>query len=165
MKLLAECPSETKRKPRYEVRNLYYRAEIHYLEGCKEIAKHEFEKVIELSRGIGWQRFRNYAKNSLAEIYIEEGDLGVAETMIKAGLSSAIQAREKRRVSLYYASYARLYYHQAQQVKKNELPENFKPYIEMAREYSTKAREVFSREFMADEINEIDTLIELINEY
>ncbi len=163
--LLAECPSETKKKPRYQVRNLYYRAEIHYLEGEKSIAKLEFEQVIELSRKIGWQRFKNYAKNNLAEIYIEQGDLGAAETMIKAGLSSAIQAREKRRVALYYASYAQLCYQQAQKVKKGELQEKSKPCIEMAREFSIKAIEVFSKEFMADEINLINTLIERINEY
>jgi tetratricopeptide (TPR) repeat protein len=163
--LLAECPPETKRKPRYETRNLYYRAEIHYLEGKKDIAKFEFEQVIESSRIIGWQRFKNYAKNSLAEICIEQGDLEVAETMIKAGLSSAIQAREKRRVALYHASYAHLYYQQAQKVKRGELQEKSKPCIEVAREFAMKAMEVFSREFMADEINKITTLIERINEY
>jgi tetratricopeptide (TPR) repeat protein len=163
--LLEECPPETKKKARYQVRNLYYRAEIHYLEGAKDIAKSEFEKVIELSRTIGWQRFGNYAKNSLAEIYIAQGDLDAAEIMIKAGLSSAVQAREKRRVALYHASYARLYYQKAQEVKKGELQEEFTPCIEMAREYSTKAIEVFSKEFMADEINEINILIKWINEY
>jgi tetratricopeptide (TPR) repeat protein len=163
--LLSECPPETKKKPRYEVRNLYYRAEIHYLEGRKDLAKLEFEQVIQFSRTIGWQRFKNYAKNSLAEIYIAQGDLDAAEIMIKAGLSSAVQAREKRRVALYHASYARLYYQKAQEVKKGELQEEFTPCIEMAREYSTKAIEVFSKEFMADEINEINILIKWINEY
>ncbi len=163
--LLEECPPETKKKARYQARNLYYRAEIHYLEGAKDIAKSEFEKVVELSRIIGWQRFRNYAKNSLADIYLEQGDLEAAETMIKAGLSSAVQAREKRRVALYHATYARLYYQQAQKVKRDELQEKSKPYIEMAKEFAIKAREVFSREFMAHEINEINTLIEWINEY
>jgi ATP/maltotriose-dependent transcriptional regulator MalT len=135
------------------------------LEGKIDIAKSEFEQVIESSRTIGWQRFKNYAKNSLAEIYIEQGDLEAAEAMIKAGLSSAIQAREKRRVALYHASYARLYYKQAQKVKRGELQEKSKPCIEVAREFAMKAMEVFSREFMADEINEITTLIEWINEY
>jgi tetratricopeptide (TPR) repeat protein len=163
--LLAECPPETKRKPRYQVRNLYYRAEINYLEGKKDIAKFEFEQVIESSRIIGWQRFKNYAKNSLAEIYIEQGNLEAAEAMIKAGLSTALQAREKRRVALYYASYARLYYQKAQKVKTGESQEEPKLCIDMAREFSVKALEVFSRELMADEINNINTLIEWINEY
>jgi hypothetical protein len=163
--LLLECPSDTKRKPRYQIRNLYYHAEINYLEGKKDIAKSEFEQVIHLSRKIGWQRFKNYAKNSLAEIYIENSDLEAAEMLLKAGLSSAIQAREKRRIALYHASYARLYYQQAQKVKKAELAEKSKPYIEEAKESAIKAMEVFSKEFMLDENNEINKLIEQINEY
>jgi tetratricopeptide (TPR) repeat protein len=163
--LLKECSSENKKKSRYQVRNLYCLAEIHYLQEKKDIAKAEFEQVLQSCREIGWQRFKNYAKNSLAEIHIDQGDLGSAETLLRTGLLSATQAREKRRIALYQASYARLYYQYAKMIKEGKSQGISDLYISKAREFATTSKAIFSREYMLDESDKIYQLIQIINEY
>jgi hypothetical protein len=168
-KLLRECEYQAdtdKEKKRYQVRNLYYRAEINYLQNKIDIAKDEFEQAIILTRDINWQRFRNYAKNYLAEIYLRKDDLESAEDKLKVGIESAIQAKETRRIALYHASYARLYYQKAQKVKQGQLTEESELlYIENAKKYASRAMRVSSKEFMIAEKSGLDKLIQLINEY
>ncbi len=151
-------------KKRYQVRNLYYRAELLYLENKLELAKNIFIQGIELSREVGWQRFRNYAKNILAEIYIKENNLEAAEPLLKAGFLSATQARESRRMALYQATYARFYERLAQQAREDNLLDNVRQYIVNAQDYAAKALRVFNKEFMISEKNEIVTLIKSIEE-
>jgi AAA ATPase domain/MalT-like TPR region len=154
-----------KEKKRYLIRNLYYRAEINYLQGKIDIARDEFEQTIGLTKEIGWQRFRNYAKNVLAEIYIEQDNLESAEILLKAGLSSATQARENRRISLYHASYARYYYKSAQKTRQNRLEEEHGKLVDLAKMFAEKALKVFSEELMIAEKNDIESLIKLLNAY
>jgi hypothetical protein len=149
-------------KKRYQIRNLYYRAETNYLLGNINMAELEFTRVIELSREIGWQRFRNYAKNILAEIYIIKGDLESAKVMITTGLASAYQSRERRRIALYHASHARLSYRLARDAGAAE---ESKLHINESKEYLRKAMKTFSKEFMRSEMHELEQLIALINEY
>jgi tetratricopeptide (TPR) repeat protein len=159
--LLDNCPLGKKQEQkRYQIGNYYYRGEVLYLENKLDLAKDEFSRVIEFSREVGWQRFRNYAKNMLAEIYIKEGNLDAAQDLLKAGFSSATQARESRRIALYQASYAQLYYKKYQQEKENNLPDElFNQYIIAAQNYASKALEVFSKEFMLVEKEEIQELM------
>ena len=159
--LLKDCLSDKKREQkRYQTRNHYYRGEVLYLEDKLDLAKDEFNQVIEVSREIDWQRFRNYAKNILADIYIEEGNLEAAKGLLSAGFSSATQARESRRIALYQASYGRFYYQEYQKEKENNLPDEFlKKSIEKAQNYAIKALEVFSKELMVVEKEEIQKLI------
>ena len=160
--------SETDReqeKKRYQVRNLYYRAETNFLQNRIDLARDEFECTIELTREIGWQRFRNYAKNILVEIYIQQDNLESAEILLKAGFSSAIQAKEIRRIALYQASYARFYYKSAKKARQNGLLEESEKFIDDAKKCSGKALKVFSKELMIAEKNEIIKLIESIDQY
>jgi hypothetical protein len=167
--LLQECqcqPDTDKERRRYQIRNLYYRAETNYLQNHIDLAKDEFEQVIDLTREIGWQRFRNYAKNYLVEIYLKKGDLESAERTLRIGISSAIHAKETRRIALYHASYARLFYQKACKVKERILEEKFESsYIDEARNYASRAMKVFSKEFMIAEKNELNKLIEAIDKY
>jgi cellulose biosynthesis protein BcsQ len=167
--LLKEYPFQTdtdKEKKRYEIRNLYYKAEVNYLQNNIDLAKDQFEKTIDLTREIGWQRFRNYAKNYLVEIYLKKNDLESAERTLRIGIESAIQAKETRRIALYHASYARLYYQLALNVKQEILDEKLdSSYIGEAKNYANRAMKVFSKEFMINEKNEINELMRLINEY
>jgi tetratricopeptide (TPR) repeat protein len=163
-KLLQTLPPDMEReRKRYQARNLYYRAEINYLNHELEAAKNEWDQVVKLSEEIGWQRFKNYAKNNLAEIYLRQGDLELAETTIKSGLSVARQAKESRRIALYHASYARLYYQLAQEIGCSESRSQLN--IDKAREYAMKALKVFSKEWMEAEQNEINDLLKRINEF
>ncbi len=163
--LLTSETDEEKEKKRYQVRNLYYRAETNFLQGNMDLARDEFERTIELTREIGWQRFRNYSKNILAEIYIRQDDLESAETLLKAGFSSATQAKESRRIALYHASYARFYYKSAQKARQNGLSEESIKFIDNAKDCAGKALKVFSKELMIAEKNEIAELIKSINKY
>jgi SEFIR domain/Effector-associated domain 7/NB-ARC domain len=159
-------PDTDKEKKRYQIRNLYYRAETNYLENKIGLAQDGFDRVIELSREIDWQRFRNYAKNYLVEIHLRQGDLESAETILKIGISSAYRAKETRRIALYHASYARLYYQLAQRVAQGDLMEKSETFcIDNAKKYANRAMKVFSKEFMIAEKNELTKLIGLINEY
>jgi Effector-associated domain 7/NB-ARC domain/TIR domain len=160
--------SETDReqeKKRYQVRNIYYRAETNYLQDEIGLARDGFELAIKLTREIGWQRFRNYSKNILAEIYIRQDNLESAETLLKAGFSSATQAKENRRIALYYASYARFYYKSAQKARQDGLSEESRKFIDDAKKCADKALKVFSKELMIAEKNEIIKLIESIDRY
>jgi predicted HTH transcriptional regulator len=158
--LLKDCPSDKKREQkRYQVRNHYYRGEVLYLEHKLDLAKDEFNRAIEFSREIGWQRFRNYAKNMLADIYIKEGNLEAAEILLKTGFSSATQARESRRIALYQASYGQFYYQKCQQEKEKSLSDDLFGNIVEAQNYASKALEVFSKEFMVVETEEIQELM------
>jgi hypothetical protein len=159
--LLNGSRGNIKEKKRYQLRNLYYRAETNYLQGNLDTAEREFNQVIELSREIGWQRFRNYAKNILIEIYLIKNDLELAESILKAGMASAYQARERRRIALYHASYARFLY---QSAKKADETEQHRLYLE-AKEYADKAMGIFLKEFMRAEIEKLEEILPLLNEY
>jgi hypothetical protein len=162
--LLQNCETDRDReKKRYQVRNLYYRAETNYLQHNIDLARDQFEHTIILTREIDWQRFRNYAKNILAEIYIKQDNLESAETLLRAGLSSATQAKESRRIALYHSSYAKFYYKSAQKSRENGLQDESNKFITNAKDCAGKALKVFSKELMIAEKNEIVELLTLIN--
>jgi hypothetical protein len=163
-KLLDECQilNTDKQKKRYLVRNIYYRAETHYLDNKIDLARDGFIEAINLSREIGWQRFKNYAKNWLAEIYIIEDKLELAAQNLKSGLSAAKAARESRRIALYQATYARLYYRLSQKSRQNNLIEESIQHIEKSKDYADQAFKVFSKEFMIAEKDEITNLLTFI---
>jgi hypothetical protein len=159
--LLNECQvtGPDNRKKRYQARNTYYRAEINYLQNKIELAKNGFNKAISLTEEIGWQRFKNYAKNWLAEIHIKEGHLELAEQELKSGLLVARTARERRRIALYRATYARLYEQLHLNAKNKNLIQESRRYIEKSKEYANQALVVFSKELMIAEKNEINDLL------
>jgi hypothetical protein len=159
--LLKDClPGKEREQKRYQIRNLYYRGEVLYLDGKLSLAKDAFNQARKLSKEAGWQRFRNYTKNMLAEIFIKEGDLREAEELLKAGFDTASQARESRRIALYQASYGRFFYKKYQQEKEHNSPnELLLHYIFEARDYANKALDVFSKEFMLVEKEDLEELM------
>ncbi len=159
--LLRHClPGKEREQKRYQIRNLYYRGEVLYLDNKLDLAKDAFYQALTISREFGWQRFRNYAKNMLAEIFIKEGNLEEAEILLTAGFDSATQARESRRIALYQASYGRFFYEKYQQEKEhNLLNEQLLQYISDARDHAKKASEVFDKEFMLVEQEELQELV------
>jgi TIR domain/AAA ATPase domain len=163
--LLEECQTDLEReKKRYQAQNLYYRAEILYLENRIDFAKDQFKQTIELTKEVGWRRLGNYAKNILADIYIKQDDLVLAEPLLKSGISIAIQARESRRIALYHASYARFYYKLAQKARQDELEEECRKFIDNAKDCAAEALKVFSKELMISERDETIKLIKEIDE-
>jgi tetratricopeptide (TPR) repeat protein len=140
-------------KIRHAIKNLYYQAEICYFRGHLEQAKKQFEEVIVLCKNAGWQRFQNYSQNNLAEILIQEENLEAAEELLMTGLYFAESMREQRRIALYHASYARLY-HQMGKSSDQVSDCNLKAYS-----YATKANDIFKKERMRIEQEQIETLL------
>jgi hypothetical protein len=152
-----------KSKKRYLARNMFYTMEIYYLKNELEVAKNGLERVLDLTREIGWQRFKNYAKNILAEIYIRLDNLASAEQLLKSGFETAKQVGEIRRIALYQASYARFYFQSALKARENGLNGESIEHLNNARKYATDALETFTKELMIAEKNEITSLIESID--
>jgi nucleoside phosphorylase/tetratricopeptide (TPR) repeat protein len=165
-KELLERLNNSREKIRYQVRNIYYMAEINQLEGNIDIAKQQFQEVLQLGREIGWQRFRNYAKTNLANILIKEGDLECAKQLIDSGLAVAKGAREVRRIAMFNASNAWLNYELARQAyrEENQGGEERK-YLDNARELTNKALKVFEERLMVIERDDIMKLMKLIVEF
>jgi hypothetical protein len=121
-------------KTRYQIENKYYLAEMYYLQGNFPEAKEILEKIIIQCQQIKWQRFLNYADNSLADILIDQNDLERAEYLILRGRFVAENSREIRRVAMYDLTNARL------EEKKGNLT--------LATEHGEKALKEFERERM-----------------
>jgi archaellum biogenesis ATPase FlaH len=152
--ILQQCQLPERDLVRHQIQNLYYRAEVNQIDD-RETAKKQLEQVIELCEQVGWQRFLNYAQNSLIDILIEEAALEQAENMLKGSLSFAMNMREIRRVALYEASYAKLEYALAQLADEGDR-EN---HLARAEEYASRALAVFTKERMAaEEISTIELL-------
>jgi hypothetical protein len=144
--ILQQCQLPKRDLVRHQIQNLYYRAEVNQIDD-KETAKKQLEQVIELCEQVGWQRFLNYAQNSLIDILIEEAALEQAENMLKGGLSFAMNMRETRRVALYEASYAKLEYALAQLADEGDRGKH----LARAEEYASRALVVFTKERMVAE--------------
>jgi tetratricopeptide (TPR) repeat protein len=147
---------------RYLARNKFYRMEVFYLENNLELAREGFEQVITLTQEIGWKRFKNYAKNTLADIYIKLNNLVEAERLLKGGLESATEAKETRRIALYESSYARFYFQSALNAENNGSYEESIKHLNNAQEYATNALKTLNKELMIAEKDEITALIESI---
>lgn len=106
--LINQAQLDSRLFTRYLTQIFYYRAEIDFQECNFDQAKQLFEKVLEQSRDIKWQRFENYATNYLAEIAIQEGNRTEADKLIRHGLSIAESNNERRRIAHFKASQARL---------------------------------------------------------
>jgi SEFIR domain len=154
--ILETCQLSNEQRIRSKAQNLYYRAEISYFQKSGDLARSQFEQVIELCEEVGWQRFHNYAQNNLVDILIGAGELEGAENLLVSGLAFAETMREKRRIALYHSSYA-CFYHQLAQQSEVELEAS--EYSLKAREYALKAAIVFDEEQMNGEKRRIEHLI------
>jgi SEFIR domain/NB-ARC domain len=159
--LLLSCQLTEKDKNRHKAHNLYYQAQINELLGKVDLAEEQFNQVIQICESIGWSRFLNYAQNSLANILIERSELERAKNLIQSGLVVAETMREIRRIALYHASHAKLYY-QLAAVETNRFSGEIGGYINQAKEYAKKAIDVFKAELIKREHEEIELLLENI---
>jgi hypothetical protein len=160
-KILQISQSLPKREQtRHQIQNLYYQAEINQILGERSLAKEQFQTVLELCEQVKWDRFFNYTQNNLADILIEELDLEQAENILRRGLSVAETMKEIRRIALYHFSYARLHYQLAKQAKQEQLNEELISYhLIRSQDYIRKAQEVFQKEWMIIEVEQITELI------
>ena len=157
-KILQTCQLPEREQTRHQIQNLYYKAEIDQILGNRGLAKEQFQKVFELCERIKWQRFANYARNSLADILIEELDLEQAANILRGGLSVAETMRETRRIALYQFSYARLHYQLAKQAKQSQLIDLASDHYSKSQYYISKALVVFEKEWMIVEVEQINDL-------
>jgi tetratricopeptide (TPR) repeat protein len=137
-------------KTRYQIENQYYLAEVYYLQGKLLEAKQILEKIIAQCQEIKWQRFLNYANNSLADILIDEGnDLKTAKYLIEEGKFVAGNSKETRRIAMYNLTYARL--------------EEKQGNLELAAKYGQEALKVFKKERMVFEEKKANDLLARAN--
>jgi hypothetical protein len=156
---------DSREKERYRARNLFYRAEVNELEFRTSEAKEQLREVLHLTGSIGWQRFRNYAKNSLADILIKEDNLDEAKSLIDSGLEVAKGAGETRRIALFNASNARLHYKLAKKLSQEHSLENSLVCIDKSSDFANKALRTFTKENMVVERNDILDLLQLISDF
>jgi GTPase SAR1 family protein len=158
--ILAICQLPERDKNRRKAQNLYYQAQINKLLGNIDLAEQQFNQVIQLCESIGWIRFLNYAQNSLGNILIEKHELEKAKDLIQSGLVVAETMEEIRRIALYHASNAKLYYQLARaEVETDESINQASKYINQAQEYAIQALIVFKKELMREEQEEIEILL------
>ncbi|MDJ0697408.1 ATP-binding protein [Mastigocoleus sp. MO_188.B34] len=67
----------------------YYKGEIYYKTGNYELSQKLFEQIVDKAQAIGWQRAIFLAKDFLADIAIQEGDLHKAQLLLTEGLQVA----------------------------------------------------------------------------
>lgn len=145
---------------RYMTRNYYYFAELKCLEGDFESAQEYFQKSIHWGEKVKWQRFINYAHNGLACALIEINELTEAERLLRIGLSVAENMEENRRIALYYAGFAKLYYKffVSYKSRNQSFSIDAKKHALNAIEYAKKALEIFVKEdisFEQEDMKEI----------
>jgi SEFIR domain/ATPase domain predominantly from Archaea len=155
-----------KDKTRCRMKYLFYRAEVNSAQNNKELAKQQFQEVIELGKYIGWPRFTNYARNSLADILIDQptdkDTLELIEILLKEGMFIAEGSKEKRRIALYHGSYARFKYICMEKAIIEGSPAA-KELEAAARSYGNQALEVFRKELMIFEEQQIENLVDKIS--
>ena len=128
----------------------YYGGVIRYETGLYQEAKDFFQRVMELSQAVNWQRAGSYAQNYLADIAIEEGDYTEAESLLQSGLPVAERNKDKRRTAFYKRSFACL------ELKRDDFA-RAKPWV-MA------ALDGFDRLGMQPEADEMRNLLEELNQ-
>lgn len=167
--ILRNSQLDKEERMRYMVRNFYYLAEINYVEGNMSLAEENFQLSIQWGEKVKWQRFINYAQNGLAYVYIEETKLEDAEHLLYGGLSVANSMRETRRIALYHAGFAKLYYKKFKQVNQNqalkmEAIEKLAENLHKSKDYAEKALNIFSKEKMVSEQQEMRDLLKIIDD-
>ena len=67
----------------------YYKGEIYYKTGNYKVSRGLFQQIVDKAQTIGWQRAVFLAKDFLADIAIQEGDLHKAQLLLTEGLQVA----------------------------------------------------------------------------
>ena len=148
--ILNESNLNKKEYTRMKITVDYYICEVLLSLKDYDKSKQMLEQVIEQGKQIEWQRYVNYARNYLADIFIIQEEYLTAENLLKTGLFIAEQNKEKRRIALYQASFARL-----EKARQNALE---------AQKWAEKALEKFNREGIQREAEEMIILLQDIAE-
>lgn len=123
----------------------YYQGEVYYKTGEYDHSQALFEQIATQAQAIGWQRALFLAKDFLAHIAIQRGELDKAQQLLTEGLQVA-EAQGDR----YSAAYIKRSLGQLEQ-KRN--------YFNEASCWATEAREEFESLGMIPEIQETQALI------
>jgi hypothetical protein len=83
-------------------------ARLSYAKGDIELAKQQFQSVLEKSQEFNWLRYVSYVNNKLADINIEQMNLDEAKKYLDEGYPIAEKNKNKRRQAGYAKSFAQI---------------------------------------------------------
>jgi hypothetical protein len=83
-------------------------ARLSYAKGDIEIAKKQFQIVLEKSQKFNWLRYVSYTNNKLGDIAIQQGNLDKARNYLNEGYLIAEKNNNKRRQAGYAKSFAQI---------------------------------------------------------
>ncbi|OUL31129.1 tetratricopeptide repeat protein [Nostoc sp. 106C] len=129
---------------RCTVNTMRDRAKIFLKQGRFDEAKAIYEKILDATERIGWNRLYCYTHNILANIAIEQCCWKKAQEHLDAGLPIAKRNRNKRRLAFYKFSSAKL--------------ERALGNTDLAWKLANEAKDDFNRLGMMREVEEISTL-------
>jgi LuxR family glucitol operon transcriptional activator len=139
--LVQRDDEETRFLERRKINSLRDEAKLNFKQGYLEDAKKQYFEVKERTAKIQWQRMECYAKNELADICIQQGDLESAEKYLKSGERTAITNRNSRRYAYYQMSFSEIYSQRQDQ--------------KLARETAAKSAKMFKRLGMTQELQKL----------
>lgn len=144
--MVHQAEAKEERGQRLELLALYYRAEIHYLEGEYEKAQDILQPLIPAANQIQWMRGVVRVQNLLANSAIKQHELNQAEELLYTGFTIAKLNKDKVLIANYQASFARL-----EKVRKN---------VDKVREWATQAKDGFQGLGMIDDYEEMCCLLD-----
>jgi hypothetical protein len=123
----------------------YYEGKIAYKMKLYDRAKHSFQQVLQPAEALRWQRAFFLAKNWLADIAIQQGELDKAQQLLNEGLQVAEANQDECRAAFCKRSLARL----------EEARENWT----IAHHWATAAKESFERLGMIPDVRETEEVL------
>jgi LuxR family glucitol operon transcriptional activator len=124
----------------------YYQGEVYYKTGEYDRSQALFEKLASQAQAIGWQRALFLAKDFLADIAIQQGELDKAQQLLIEGLQVVQTQRDRCSEAYIKRSLAKL------EQKRGKL--------KAARRWATEAREDFEQLGMIPEAQETQALLQ-----
>jgi LuxR family glucitol operon transcriptional activator len=123
----------------------YYQGEVYYKTGEYDRSKAIFEQIAAQAQAIGWQRGLFLAKDFLANIAIEQGELDEAQQLLTEGLQVAQMQGDRCSAAYIKRSLAQL--------------EQKRGHLSKARRWATEARDEFESLGMIPEVEETQALL------
>lgn len=144
--LLGEPSIDRQQYIQQYIQLLYYEGTIHYKNQYYSQAKRLFQEVLHQAEAVRWQRAIFLAKDWLADIAIQQGNLDEAETVFQEGLQVAQANQDCCRAAFCKRSLAHL-----EQVRGNQI---------MAQQWAEEAQQNFEQLGMVLEANETAELLQ-----
>ncbi|MUG99163.1 AAA family ATPase [Scytonema sp. UIC 10036] len=135
-------------RQRQHIQTLYYQAKIFFLNEDYVQAKKLYQQALKQAKNIEWQRAEIAIQNWLADLAIEEGNLEVAQQILKQGFPVAEHNKDKHSIAFHQRSFAYLSQQQGN--------------LEETRTWAEKAALSFESLKMIPEATEMRTLLQNI---